>query len=156
MRRQLVALVAVASILLLGVFGIAIQYEDSVTGANDEQRFNETFTVDEGTIHTFAESNRDVVYNDTAKVVQSGTLINQSGNYTWFAANGTLFIEVGSSLTDGADATNEYGLTAPNQSQQVVRDIGLLPAQIGDALLVALGAAVVIGGLYILTRQGAF
>lgn len=150
MHRQLVALIAVGTILFAGAAAISIQYEDSVLGANDEQRFNESFTVDEGTLHTFAESNRDVIYNDTAFLKQAGTVIEADGNYTWHAINGTLFIEVGSDFTDGATATNEYGLTAPNESQQLARDVGLLPSHVSDALLVALGAAVVIGGMWLL------
>lgn len=152
MHRQLVALVAVATLLFLGAGAIAMQYEGSVLGANDVQTFNESFTVDEGNLQTFAESNRDVVYNDTVRVVQSGTVIEQDGNYTWHAINGTLLVQVGSDLTDGASATNEYQLTEPNQSQQLVRDVGLLPSQLAEALLVALAAAVVIGGIWLITR----
>lgn len=156
MHRALVAVVAVGVLLFVGVPAIAIQYESSVLGANAEQRFNESFTVDEGSVHTFAESNRDVIYNETVLVTQSGTTVDQAGNYTWDDQNGTLFVQVGSDLTDGAQAFNEYGLTAPNESQQLVRDVGLLPAQLGEVLLLALAAAVVVGGLIIVVRSGGF
>lgn len=156
MRSALAALVIVAGILMAGVGAVAVQYEDSVLGANDEQTFNETFTVDEGTVHTFAESNRDVIYNSTVTVKQSGTLIEQDGNYTWHEGNGTLTVLLGSDLTDGADASNEYQLTAPQDEQRLLRNVGNLPAQLGDGILIALTAAVVLGALYIVTNGRRF
>lgn len=156
MRSALAALVVVAGILMAGVGAVAVQYEDSVLGANDRQTFNESFTVDEGTVHEFAESNRDVIYNATVTVTQSGTVIEQDGNYTWHDTNGTLAVLVGSHLSDGGTAFNEYQLTEPENSQRLVRDLGSLPAQYGDALLIGFGAAIVLGALWIVTNGRRF
>lgn len=155
MQQQLAALAVVGVILLAGVGALSAQYEQSVTGSNAQDSISgESFTVSKPGLHTFNESNRDVIYNETVTVYDSsGTVVSEDGNYSWNDGNGTLYVPSGSTLNDSESATIDYQFTVPDNSQRAVRDTGMiLPGSLGGTITLALGLAVVLGSLWIIVR----
>jgi len=150
--HRVVAVIGALVIGLLAISAIGAQYETAVTGAQPAQQVtNESFTVDVGTTHVLNESRRDVVYNDTVTVYQNSTEIDAS-EYRWQPGNGTLFVPSDSALTDGQSANITYQFTEPTGEQRIARDVGLLPAQLGEGLGILAAAALLVGGFAFLRR----
>jgi hypothetical protein len=150
--HRVVAVIGALVIGLLAIGAIGAQYETAVTGTQPAQQVtNETFTVDVGTTHAFNESRRDVVYNDSVTVYQNSTEIDAS-EYRWQPGNGTLFVPSSSSMTDGESAKITYQYTEPTGEQRIARDVGLLPAQLGEGLGILAAAALLVGGFALLRR----
>lgn len=149
--KLFLALTFVAMLLMAGVGALESGYKQSVTEANTATVVeNETWTVDEGNVTQLANSNKDVVYNETVTVHNGNDVVEPDGNYTWYASNGTIAALNGSTFTDGQDATVTYGLTVPQNEQQLARDVGmLLPGVIGYDLIIIIGAAIFIGSIIV-------
>lgn len=155
MRKQLFALMFVVIILFGGLGAVKSGYRTSVSEANPTQSFTESFTVNEGSVETFGESNRDVVYNQSVTVEQNGTKYDSDGNYTWYENNGTLLVQSGSSLSDSQSANITYELNEPQNEQQVARDVGLVPTDVMGGWVVELvGLFMLLGAFVVLIRMG--
>lgn len=156
MRGRLFALVAIAVILMAGVGAVQSAYRSSVSESQPETTVtNETFTVSEGSVTTLSESNRDVVYNDTVTLRQNGTVFDQSGNYSWLEANGTIQVQAGSGLTDGASANITYGYHVPENEQRLTRDLALVPLEVlGGDIVFLVGLFVFMAAFVVLIKAG--
>lgn len=151
--HRVVAVIGALLLGLLAIGGIAAQYETAVTDTQPAQSVtNESFTVDVGTTHVLTESRRDVVYNESVTVYQNDSEVSP-GEYNWQPGNGTLFVPSGSTMTDGQSATITYQYTEPTGEQRIARDVGLLPAQLGEGLGILTGAALLVGAFALLRRQ---
>lgn len=158
---RLVAILGVAIFLFIGLHGVAGHYETTVTETNDQiEVTNETFTVQHGTVHQLDESNRDVVYNGTVEVYQSGFVIGETrvssdngSNWRWIEGNGTLYVPNGSDMNDGDTAEITYRYTEPTSEQKVAKDVAMVPFILGDGLLIVLGAVLLLTAVALLGRQ---
>lgn len=153
---RLVAILGVAIFLFIGLYGVAGHYETTVTETNDQiEVVNETFDVEYNTTVELEESNRDVVYNETVEVYQDGSEIESKDgdNWQWIAGNGTLYIPDGSALNDSMTADITYRYTEPTNEQKAVKDVAMLPFVLGDALLIVLGAVLLLIAASLLGRQ---
>lgn len=150
--RLMLAVVILGAVFMAGVGMVQSQYQQSVTGAYEPTTItNESFTVNEGDRTVLNESNRDVVYNETVQVYQNGTEFESDGNYTWTAANGTIFVPNGSGLTNNSTANVTYQFTVPDEQQQLARDVGMIPGiALSEGLLLGLGGALLIGAIAVL------
>lgn len=157
MRRAIATFAVLAIILMAGVGAISAQYNTSVTESTNETAVvNESFTADLGTAVALDESNRDVVYNDTVTVYNSSTvLVEQDGNYTWHAGNGTLRINASTGqFSQGESGTVSYNYTVPTEEQRVVRDVALIiPGTLGDTIMLIMGLVILLSGLVVLNNQ---
>lgn len=154
MLNRIIALVAIVVILMAGVGAISSQYQSAVRGATDATTQNESITPTNGDTITLAESNRDVVYNDSVTVSQNGTVYEPSGNYTWNDANGTIAISSSSGLDGNTTAYVDYGFHQPSSNQRLARDVSMLPAQYSGGLVEVLSAAMILGAVAIMFRVG--
>lgn len=153
---RVVAIVGVLVFAFVAVGAVATQYESTVEESQNTTIIaNETFTVQTGAINTFVESNRDVVYNDTVTVRQNGTEIEESGNFTWLAHNGTMRVPPNNEtqLAGGQSANITYRFTEPSNEQRAVRDVALVPLELVEGLVLIAAAALLLTGLAILGRQ---
>lgn len=146
--RVIFVFFGLAIMLAVGVGALGVQYDDSVTDTGEETDIvNETFTVTNGATIELAESNRDVIYNQTVTVRNvsdaNDPVVEPSGNYTWHESNGTITINATSTFNDGDTAGIDYTFWVPRDSQTYVRDIGLEPFRAGDDLMLVLAVAFV-------------
>lgn len=154
---RVVALVGVLVFGFIALHGVAAHYDQTVTNSQPQITVeNESFVVTHDTTHAFDDSNRDAVYNDTAvEVYQNGSQVAASSgdNWRWNAGNGTLYVPSGSELTDGDDASITYRYTEPTGEQKAVRDIALVPFQLGEGIGILVGAALLLLAVSLLGRQ---
>lgn len=156
--RTIFVFFGLAILLFVGVGALGTQYDASVTDTGDETTVsNETFTVTNGATIELAESNRDVIYNNTVTVrnvsAADDPVVDPSGNYTWHESNGTITINATSTFNDGDTAAIDYTFWVPRDSQNYVRAIGLEPFRAGDDLMVVLAVAFVAVALLHVRRQ---
>lgn len=147
-----------AILLSVGIGALGTQYDEAVTDTGNETTIeNETFTVTNGATIKLAESNRDVIYNDTVTVKNvsspNDTVVEPAGNYTWHTSNGTITINATSTLNDGGTAGIDYTFWVPSNSQTYVRDIGIAPFRVGDDLLLVVAVVFVAAALLHVRRQ---
>lgn len=153
---RMFVVVGVAVLLLGGVGALQSGHDQAAreTGALDTA--NESFTVDEGNLTGFAESNRtDIVYNESVTVTQGGQTHEAGGNYSWHSTNGTLRVHTGSALTDNETANIAYGWHTPTEGQQSVESqTTLLTSVLGGPLVELLGLFVLLAAGVVLMRMG--
>jgi len=155
MIGRVLVLVMVVLLALGGALAIQPQYQAAVEGANNATTVdNETVNTSTG-VKQLAESNQDVVYQDTDAVVvrQNNTTYVASGNYTWYTSNGTIEILSSTTLDQNNTANVTYGYTVPGGEQELARDVGLLPAELGGALTSILGAVLLVGSMMVVVKE---
>lgn len=158
MLKRVLALGFVAILFMGVVAGVNVGFEDTVrTSANAQVVENESWTVNEGTVTTLDESNRDVVYSDEVTVRQSGTVYEANGNYSWIQSNGTIRASTGSDLTDGSSAEVTYDYSVPSEQQRLQRDILMfVPGTVGETLIIVLGASLLLGAVALMAGAGGY
>lgn len=116
---------AVILIGFIGLGALSLQYSESVqeTGNNTVIE-NESWTADIGNITTLTQSNRqNAVYDDTVTVRDNtSTILESSGNYTWFSRNGTIRAD-GGELSQGENANITYNWSQPTTTQNTNRAV---------------------------------
>lgn len=153
---RVVAVLGVFILLFAGLYGLSAHYEATVTESNNQTEItNETFTVQEGELHEFSESRRDVIYNDTVEVYQNGSEIQSNGgdNWEWRGGTGTLYVPNGSELVDGDDASITYRFTEPTSEQQVAKDVTMQPFRLGEGLTLIGGIVLLLLAVALAGRQ---
>jgi hypothetical protein len=146
--RRLIALVAIALLLVAG----AQATDHAVRETGDLSTVdNETFSPTGGSVTQLADSERDVSYNLTADVYVNDNEIEDDGNYSWVATNGTVRTVNNSYLDNQTDANISYGYTTnPEQQQDIATTLGFAFG-FGRWLVLLLGVGIVIMVLGVLT-----
>lgn len=118
-----IAAVALAAFLFVGFYVVDAGIQTSL---HDVTVTNESFTPSGGDLTTFdnSELNR-ADYDETVTVrnASDGSVFDASGNYTWFAANGTLETTANSDLADASSATITYGYNGQTAEQTATTNI---------------------------------
>jgi len=147
--------VAVIGLLIFAVIalnGISTQYQSTVADSQPETNIvDEEFDVVKNTTIVLNESRRDVVYNDSVVVNQAGAKVSED-DYRWQPGNGTLFIPENSTMDENDNATIDYNFTEPSDEQRAVRDVMLMPAELGRGIGALAGAILLVGGFAYLRR----
>lgn len=167
MRGRIMA-VAFLAILLFGAVGAVQQgYDEAVRSTGNFTEYdNETFDSTGGQLDTLDESNRDVLYSEEEDVEvwnqstangTNATLVLRAGNYTWYDHNGTVLTKANSYLANvsNTNSTITYGTYEPKNEQRLARDLTILPASMGDAILLIGILAVLMAAVAIFARAGA-
>jgi hypothetical protein len=155
MSRE-VALVGVLVFAMIAIGGLSAAYQTSVQESQPTQHvINESFYPVNDSVVVLDESRRDVVYNgsDDVRVYQNRTRYNSTGNWTWRAGDGTLYVNETSAFNESRLANISYNYTAPVAAQQTARDVALVPYLLGDGLGIVVGAGLIIGAIALLGRQ---
>lgn len=157
---RMLTVIGVGVLLFAGLWGLQAQREQAVRGNGDQTDIvNETISTANATgeVITLNESNRDAVVYDGIESIdlyQNSTNLDPSGNWDWIAENGSVQITdpTGLNTSTNATANVSYGYNEPSGRQDWATSISLLPAQIGEAWLVALMAGVLMTALAALRR----
>lgn len=127
-----IAAVALAAFLFIGFFVVDAGIQSSI---HDITVTNESFEPTGGQLAVFDNSQLNrATYDDSATVrnATTGETFPESGNYTWFEANGTLEPVTNSDLANASEATVTYDYTGQTLEQTkatnvVVDFMGILP-----------------------------
>lgn len=153
MAGRIVLLVTLA---LAFVFGLAMLNTAHVTGSPDTAITNETWIPDAGNITTLEDSNLSRAYYDENVTVydENETLIEPTGNYTWYQSNGTIKALSGGDLDGDANATISYDYQRASTTSTGIVALfsGLLDS--GAGVLIVLAAAGILVALKTLAGGG--
>jgi len=146
-RQAIFALFGVMIVLGVGLAAVQSEYQDSVRGGGIQEDFdNETVTASYSAPVNLSASNvTNRVYDGSVDVYDNqSTYVTADGNYSWNEdGKGRLNVSSSSSaIGDGESITVTYGYNVPTGEQQTARDVGTLPAQLGEVLLILFGAFV--------------
>jgi hypothetical protein len=146
MRQAIFALFAAIIILGVGVAAVQSQYQDSVRGGGIQEDFEESVTASYSSpVNVSASNVSGRVYDAEVDVFDNqSTLVEPDGNYSW-NENGFGRLNISSSsnvISDGESINVSYGYNVPTGEQQTARDVGTLPAQLGEVLILLFGAFV--------------
>lgn len=157
MQGRLVAVAAIVIFLFAGIGAVQYGYWESSTASQEHVDFNESVTVNEGTVTQLANSGRDVVYapQSDINVTQSGTSFRADGNWSWIRSNGTIRWADSSALTDAQTAHVEYYYTVPSTEQNVTTRFALLPTEtIGEMWVFGVGIMLALVAMAAAARVG--
>lgn len=118
-----VAAVALAAFLFVGFYVVDAGIQTSL---HDVTVTNETFTPDGGNLSVFDNSQLNrATYDETVTVrnASTGSVFDESGNYTWFSGNGTLSTTDESDLANASSATITYGYNGQTLEQTKTTNI---------------------------------
>jgi len=163
MLRAMLVLVVVGIILFVGLSAVEAQQQQAIEAQGTDETVTDEqldITNKSGKTLTLNESNRlDVRYGNqsTVTVTQNGTNFDPAGNWAWNQGGGTITIDENTNLNTSAGAAPievDYQYREATDEQALISELAVIPYGLGDLLLVAGGAAVVLGGLAILRRAG--
>lgn len=152
MAERAVTMMIVVVLLVAGATGLMHARQDTVRGSGDEIAVtNETWAVSPGNTTELQHSYREGAYSEEENVTvyQNGTEIQQSGNWTWDVADGTIAALNGTTMNASEDATVSYTYYDPTEVQQRTDNVLGLVIGVGNNLLPLFGFIVVIAGLMI-------
>jgi len=142
MARALVAILAIAILFGVGVWGIGAATE---TAGSNYDIDGETFTPNAGSVTTLDHSNLpDTHYSESVEVFDNnGNLVDPGEDYVWFD-NGTIKTVTGGDLDGLNSATIDYRYEVRTDDQQALIEIAAMFPRIAGAILPLLGLGILL------------
>lgn len=136
-------------LLVIGIVGVGMLQAGLISGGDDIENVNETWTPNAGTVTQLDDSELDNAYydNETTVYNTSGTTaveMTEGTDYEWFESNGTVKALVGGDLDGATEATITYSYQlTTDEEERIAGMLAQLP-RIAGVVLPVLGIVILL------------